>query len=101
LDDGRCLIHAFCGCDTESILGALGLKFADLFDKPLAQYDLPPVRGGFSARELLELNAHESTVAALLAGDAQTRQLTPEETERLHQAAARLVKANALVHGHH
>ncbi len=98
LDDGRVLVHAFCGCDTESILTALGLTLADLFDKPLAHH-LPPVRGGFSARELLELTAHEALVAALLTSDAQSRQLTPAETTRLAQAAGRLTTANGLTNG--
>jgi hypothetical protein len=40
-DNGRVLVHAFCGHETEDVLAALGLTLADLFDKPLAG-----VRGG-------------------------------------------------------
>jgi hypothetical protein len=98
MDDGRVLIHAFCGCETEDVLAAIGLGLGDLFDAPLAHH-LPPVRGGLSARELLELSAHEANVATLLACDAQTRPLTAPELERLAQAAARLGKAQDLVHG--
>lgn len=97
-DDGRILIHAFCGCETGDVLAALGLSLADLFDKPLAHH-LRPIRGGFSARELLELSAHEATVVAIIASDAQNRPLTPDEAARLAQAAARLGKAQALIHG--
>lgn len=95
LDDGRVLVHCFAGCAAGDVLAALGLRMSDLFDKPIERH-LPPMRGGFSARELLELNAHEVTVAAMLVTAAQNRQLTPEEATRLRQASARLGKANAL-----
>jgi hypothetical protein len=97
-NDGRILLLDFGGCPTQIVLQAIGLDFRDLYDAPLAHH-LPPIRGGFTARELLELTAHEATVAALLARDAQSRQLTVEEITRLEKAADRLTKAQALVHG--
>jgi hypothetical protein len=97
-DEGRCLLHCFGGCSTSDVLAAIGMSFADLFDQPLAHH-LPPVRGGFTARELLELNAHEATVAAMLAEKAAAGTLTAEDGQRLAQAAGRLVTAGALVHG--
>jgi hypothetical protein len=97
-EDGRVLIHCFSGCETIDVLAAIGLSFSDLFEKPLAHH-FPPISGGLSARELLELSAHEATVVALLASDAQTRPLTPEEAHRLALAAGRLNKAQVLVHG--
>ena len=33
-NDGRVLIRCFAGCETEAILGALGLSWSDLFPKP-------------------------------------------------------------------
>jgi hypothetical protein len=98
LEDGRVLIHCFAGCGAGDVLAAIGLRMSDLFDKPIAHH-LPPIKGGFSARELLELNAHEATVVALLACDAQTRPLTSDEHARLIQAAARLGKAQAMLNG--
>jgi CHC2 zinc finger len=98
VENGRLLLHCFGGCETDDVLAAIGLSFSDLFDKPLDHY-LPPIRSGFSARELLELTAHEATVVAILASDAQTRSLTPEEAQRLLLAAARLNKAQVLTHG--
>ncbi len=94
-DDGRVLLHDFGGCETGDVLAALGLGFADLFDKQLEHY-LPPIRGGFSARELLELLAHEATVAALLVSDATGRDMTEHECDRLLQCSARLGEAAAL-----
>ena len=98
MDDGRCLIHAFCGCQTEDVLSAIGLALGDLFDAPRAT-SLPPVRGGLNSRELLELLSHEANVATLLACDAQRRPLTDVDVGRLAQEAERLGKAHAMAHG--
>jgi hypothetical protein len=97
-DDGRCLLHCFGSCETSDVLVAIGLSFRDLFDKPLARH-LPPVRGGFTARELLELSAHEATVVSLLADKAAAGPLSADDMQRLAQASERLSKAQVLVHG--
>jgi hypothetical protein len=98
VDDGRVLIHCFAGCGAGDVLAAIGLRMSDLFDKPIAHH-LPPIRGGFSARELLELNSHEANVASLLASDARRRSLTAAEIERLARAADRLAKAQVMLNG--
>lgn len=97
-DDSRVLIHAFCGCETEAVLSAVGLVFSDLFDRPIA-HPVTPIRGGFSARELLELASHELTVGAILLSDAETRPLSPDDFARLALAAARVGKAQGISHG--
>lgn len=98
MDDGRVLIYCFAGCGAGDVLAAMGLRMSDLFDKPIAHH-LPPVRGSFSARELLELNSHEAQTVAILAADAQVRTLTPAEHARLAQAADRLSKSLAMTNG--
>ena len=94
LDDGRVLLHDFGGCGTDAVLAALGLSFTDLFDGPLAHH-LPPIKSGRSAREILDLTAHEIMVASILVNDAMKRQLTGAEVTRLAIAAARLQEARA------
>jgi hypothetical protein len=94
-DDGRVLVHDFGGCESGDVLAAVGLSFADLFDRPLDRH-LPPVRGGFSARELLELISHEVTVAELLIADARARNLAETERTRLATACARITQAMVL-----
>jgi hypothetical protein len=98
LPDGRVLIHDFAGCEVEAVLNAVGLKFADLYDKPLAHH-MAPVRAGFSAAELLQLTAHEASVAAMLADKAAACTLSPEESTRLILAAGRLGKARGMARG--
>jgi hypothetical protein len=97
-DDGRVLLHCFAACANGDVLAAIGLRMSDLFDRPITHH-LPPVRGGFSARELLELTAHEVMVGALILSDAETRPLSPAEKTRLAQAAARLGKAKDMANG--
>jgi len=98
LEDGRVLIHCFAGCGSGDVLAAIGLKMSDLFDKPLAHH-LSPIRSRFSARELIDLTAHEVTVAAMLALKAQSAPLSDDDAQRLRQAASRLGKAQAMING--
>lgn len=95
---GQVLLHCFAGCDTEDILTAVGLCFSDLYDKPLAHH-LPPIRGGFNARELLELTAHESAVADIIITEALDGPLSEEARTRLALAATRIAKARDLASG--
>jgi hypothetical protein len=99
MEDGRILVYDFGGCPAGDVLAAIGLRMADLFDKPIGHH-LPPVRGGLTARELLELNGHESTVVAMLAHKAALGgRLTAEDVDRLNQAADRLGRAAAAIQG--
>src|SRR5271154_5898636 len=84
-DDGRLLIHDFGGCSVEDVLSAVGLTFGDLFDAPLGRH-FEPIRGGFNARELLMLIAHESLVVMLIIEDALGNPLDDEQRLRLSQA---------------
>lgn len=99
LETGRILLYCFTGCGAGDVVESLGLTLADLFEKRLDPISLPPVRGGFSAREILELSAHEIMVASFLVSDAAARPLSESEQLRLAQAAGRITKAQAMVYG--
>lgn len=93
LEDGRVLVNDFGGCDTESVLSALGLTMADLFERPLA-HQAQPVRTSVPARDLLELLDHEISVAALILGDVLEAGVASEgQVRRLSECAARVAKA--------
>lgn len=79
-DDGRILIHCFAGCETESVLDAVGLEFSDLFSHALNKTFLKPLRIRLSDREALHLLKHEMWVIALLAEQ-------PVENEGFSQTA--------------
>lgn len=98
-DDGRVLIHGFCGHETGEIVGALGLSITDLFDRPLGTR-LEPTTQRVSARDALDLIDEEVLVASLLSLElANKGRLTDEDQSRLATAAARIGRARDLVHG--
>lgn len=83
------LLHCFAGCDTESILGAIGMSFDDLY--PDHGREVKP--GRISAADALRCVAFESLVITASAGTMRQRQLTDKEMERLVQASARIQAA--------
>jgi hypothetical protein len=92
VDDGRVLLHDFGGCDTESVLAAIGFTVGDLFAKPLGEFR--PSQSAIPARELLALLDHEITVAVLILDDIVTRRKVNEgQLQRLMAASARVGKA--------
>lgn len=100
--DDRVLIHDFGGDDTESILAAVGLTLADLFDRPMSNHK-PPVsaykrrRNGqaFEALQALRVEA----LVTLIAADrmAAGQRLGWRDTDRLHTAFQRILEACELV----
>jgi hypothetical protein len=90
LDDGRILLNCFSGCDKESILGAIGLTFSDLFPPKPERFDYarsksrPPK---FSAHEIVKLAAFESTLIVLAIGQLMTTgKISPADLVRVNTA---------------
>lgn len=100
VEDGRVLVHCFTGCDTESVLGAVGLEFDALFPpKPLGDR-VVPLRRPFPAVDVLEAVAHEALVVHLIARSiATTGNITEDQRRRLFKAVTRIHEARDLVHG--
>ena len=99
LEDGRVLLHAFCGCTTETVLGALGLELRDLFEQPLG-HQLPPSHSRIPARDLLALIDREVTVATLILADVLEAHVVDEaQWSRLARSAARIAKAHDYARG--
>jgi hypothetical protein len=86
-DDGRVLIHAFCGCSTEDVLGRIGLTINDLFEKPLAAH-AAPAAARIPAGEVLAALSTEATTLALIASDMLGG--TPPDWQRLSDCARRI-----------
>jgi len=90
--DGRVLIHCFAGCDTHSVLGAIGLELHDLFPKCLG--DFKKTSRPFPAVDVLRAVGFESLVVAntgtkMLNGEP----LTQEDRERLSLSVGRIQAA--------
>ena len=89
----RVLLHAFCGCSTESVLNALGLTVTDLFDRPL-EHRVEPNAIRVSPRDVLASVSQEVTFVALIAAHMlEAKQITEADWDRLSRAASRLSAA--------
>ena len=93
--DGRVLIHCFAGCETDDVVSAVGLTFADLMPEHIGSHGYKPQR--FDARQVLATLDHESLVAAIIGADFLQYQAIDEPTwNRLAQAVKRINSARAI-----
>ena len=96
--DGKALVHAFCGCTTEAVLGAVNLTLTDLYDRPLADSARAP-RLPWTPRDVVDVVLAEASVVSIVAGDmVERREISEADWQRLARSASRLA-AIALVVG--
>jgi hypothetical protein len=97
LDDGRVLLHAFCGCSTEAVLGVLGLTLTDLFPERITGSgadQFKPAASRIPARDLLQIISEETSVVAIIAADMIAKKnISDTDWQRLALAASRIGKA--------
>jgi len=96
--DGRILMHCFGGCDTQSILDAIGLEFNDLFPQDHALFHrAKPVRRAFNANDVLALVQFETRLVALAALNiSHGIELSDQDRKRVLLSAERLNEAAEL-----
>jgi hypothetical protein len=96
--DGAVLIHAFCGCTTDSVLSAVGLTLSDLYDRPINHHVVPrPNR--VPARDLLAMASEDADLVAVVAADFLAgKSVTEIDWKLLASAAARLGEIRNHVH---
>ncbi|MCX7241188.1 MAG: DNA primase [Burkholderiales bacterium] len=90
--DGAVLINCLAGCDVHDVVAALGLELSDLFP-PREQPTGAPRRIPrlLTAGQALELLADEANFVAVVAGNIGGGvTLSPDDTERVLMAAARI-----------
>lgn len=99
LDDGRTLVHCFAGCETASVLGAIGLDMSDLFppDEKRRDYPVtgkPSLKPAFYASDLMRIIGFEALVVQIVAFDiAKGKTLSTETRERMQLAHERIEEA--------
>src|SRR3989344_6696505 len=87
-EDGRILLHDFAGCDTASVLSALGLSLSDLFDR--LEHRVKPTRSRVPLRDLVAMLDHESLIVALVGADMlKNKTIEAKDYERLATAVRR------------
>jgi hypothetical protein len=100
-DDGRVLVHCFAGCSVDSILGAVGLTFDDLYPERLPDPYAAnkPERMPFNPRDVLAAVSTESLIVAL-AGSAiaNGEALNEADRKRLALAVGRIQDAARICH---
>lgn len=91
-DDGRVLLHCFAGCETESVLHAVGMDFEDLFPQSRAPVEgKPRVKPAFYASDLIRVLSFETLVVSICASDLRKGQpLSEADHERLLVAQQRI-----------
>jgi hypothetical protein len=88
------LIYDFAGCDTEHVLGAVGLTFDALYPDRALAHRLPTERRPFPAMDVLRCVAFEALIVAIAAANlANGSTLTDADRARLLLAAKRLQSA--------
>jgi hypothetical protein len=98
LPDGRVLLHCFAGCETESVLGAIGMDMTDLFppDSKRREYGpgKPGVKPAFYASDLMRIIAFEALVVQIVAFDiAAGKRPSEEDRQRMMLAHQRIEEA--------
>ena len=97
-DDGRVLLHCFAGCETESVLSAIGLTFSDVMpDRVGHDHAYKPVRNRISPRDALATLDHESLVVAIIGADfLEHKEIDNETWNRLGAAVQRINSTRAM-----
>lgn len=98
LPDGRVLLHCFAGCETESVLAAVGMDMTDLFppDSKRREYGpgKPGVKPAFYASDLMRIIAFEALVVQIVAFDiAAGKKPSEEDRQRMMLAHQRIEEA--------
>jgi len=89
-DEGRVILHCFAGCETEDVLDAIGLTFADVMPERVgADHSYKPLKPRFDARQVLECISHEAMVVCILA-EQFAEIASAKDSERLLIAASRI-----------
>ena len=98
-EDGRILLHCFAGCETLSVVQALGMDMTDLFPPDSKRRDYPvegkpSMKPAFFASDLMRIIHFEALVVQIVAFDiANSKPINEETRERMLTAYQRIDEA--------
>ena len=88
----RALVHCFAGCETDDVMGAMGLTLSDLYVQRETHGPLP-IRERWNARAMLRELSDESVVVLIAGNDMlQNKPLPPDDYKRLRVAVDRIAR---------
>lgn len=97
VDDDKILLKCWAGCDTESVLSAIGLTFADLFPEKLnVTYDgKKPRVPRFSCHEMFPLIIQEALILCCAVSDSMNNKpLNETDKQRTRKAYQTIMRLN-------
>lgn len=91
-DDGRVLLHCFAGCETEDVLLALGLTFADVMPECIgSDHAYKPMQKRFDAGQFLRVLRSEAVLVAIAAENiSEGIKISDEDRDRVFNASCRI-----------
>ena len=98
-DDGRVLVHCFAGCETLSVLQALGMSMTDLFPPDSKRREYPvegkkSMKPAFYATDLMRIISFEALVVSICAYDmGQGKKLSDGDRDRMKLSQQRIEEA--------
>jgi hypothetical protein len=108
-DDGRVLLYCFGGCNAAEVLSAVGLRVADLFEKPITstmtreeKRELRERRRQSQWRAALDALCFEATVVLMaVAQFVNDEPFTKNDFNRLKQAIELIANAREVLNAKH
>lgn len=92
--DGKVLVYCHAGCESEDVLAAVNLSFADLMPERIgAKYRRSPLNLRFDAKQVLAALAHEIMVVGLITERVAGIAAIAEDQDRLLVAMCRVQNA--------
>ena len=89
--DGRVLIQCFAGCETEDVLGAVGLEWKDVMPEQPIYHRAKPIPQRIYPSDAIKLIQFEARIVALAAYElAKGGKLNEKDTDRLKLAVERI-----------
>ena len=94
--DGRVLVHCFAGCETRSVLQALGMDMTDLFPPDDKRREYPSegkksLKPAFYASDLMRIIAFEALVVSICAYDmSRGKKLSDADKDRMTLSQQRI-----------
>jgi hypothetical protein len=101
LPDGMVMLHCWSGCDTKSIVNAIGLDMRSLYPEPepLQGFNVKPAMPSWRRKQFVDLYKFERLIANIFRSDVRNNRFKVKDLDRFFLACERIRKAGAVLHG--